>query len=75
MTKPQIVPGAEDYVVDFPHSAFRACLPYFIAAFKGEMPPLKDCAIAWYRPTYVGSGHDGGAKCPLIRQGKHANVL
>ena len=61
----QIVCGAEAYVTGFSHSAFRAVLPYFVAAFKGEVTPYTihgPRAIAWYRTTYTQSGHDGGAE-------------
>ncbi|ROV89438.1 hypothetical protein VMCG_10210 [Cytospora schulzeri] len=65
-TRPsQIVPGADKYVHDLhPHSAFRAVLPYFIAAYKSGLdkvnPPEEDCAVAWYRTTPADCGHDGG---------------
>lgn len=46
------------------HSAFRAVLPYFIAAYKSGLdkviPPDEDCAIAWYRTTPADCCHDGG---------------
>lgn len=71
-TRPsQVVPGADKYVHDLhPHSAFRAVLPYFIAAYKSGLdkvnPPEEDCAIAWYRTTPADCGHDGGTLLSLI---------
>ena len=51
----QIVRGAEDYVVGYSHSAFRAVLPYFIRAYKMGSPYVgwagEDIAIAWYRTS------------------------
>lgn len=70
-TRPsQVVPGADKYVHDLhPHSAFRAVLPYFIAAYKSGLdkvnPPEEDCAIAWYRTTPADCGHDGGTSVEL----------
>jgi len=60
----QIVPGAEKYTVDYPHSALRALLPSFIAAFKSGkstvQPPQHNTAVAWYRTTPGSAGSDGG---------------
>ncbi|KAK0742942.1 glycoside hydrolase [Schizothecium vesticola] len=59
----QIVPGAEKYTVDYPHSALRALLPSFIAAFKSGKstvpPPQRNTAVAWYRTTPCSAGPDG----------------
>lgn len=59
----QVVSGAEKYVDGFDHSALRAVLPYFIAAYKAgtsAIPPPSDEAIAWYRTTPAKAGSDGG---------------
>jgi glucan endo-1,3-alpha-glucosidase len=74
-TPRQIVQGAEKYVKDFPHSAFRAVLPYFIAAYKcgnrNMEVPHEDRAIAWYRTTPARCGSDGGlyVRMPLLSLG------
>jgi glucan endo-1,3-alpha-glucosidase len=59
-----VVNGAERYVAAHSHSAFRAVLPYLIAAYKaGSLevnPPGPDTAIAWYRTAAVqGCKHEG----------------
>ncbi|KAK4095914.1 glycoside hydrolase family 71 protein [Parathielavia hyrcaniae] len=62
---PQVVSGAEQYVAGHCHAAFRAVLPYLIAAYKAA--PVKvehwfgqDTAIAWYRTAPVrAQRHDG----------------
>lgn len=63
----QIVPGAEKYTVEYPHSALRALLPSFIAAFKAGkskiQPPERNTAVAWYRTTHCSAGPDGGESC------------
>ncbi|KAK5654325.1 hypothetical protein OQA88_7503 [Cercophora sp. LCS_1] len=63
---PQIVPGAEKYVNGYSHSALRAILPYFIAAYKAGTPdiepPGEDTAVAWYRTTPARTGADGGTQ-------------
>ncbi|KAK1754285.1 glycoside hydrolase [Echria macrotheca] len=62
----QIVEGAETYAANYSHSAFRAVLPYFIAAFKAGTPdidpPGGDTAVAWYRTTSAQAGDDGETK-------------
>ncbi|KAK0644585.1 glycoside hydrolase [Cercophora newfieldiana] len=59
----QIVQGAEKYTVDYPHTALRAVLPYFIAAYKAGSAdidlPGDETAVAWYRTTPVSAGPDG----------------
>ncbi|KAK0616829.1 glycoside hydrolase [Immersiella caudata] len=59
----QIVPGAENYTLGYHHSALRAMLPYFIAAYKAGSPdvdlPGEETAVAWYRTTPVRAGPDG----------------
>ncbi|KAJ2897276.1 glycoside hydrolase family 71 protein [Zalerion maritima] len=61
----QIVSGAEWYVQNHPHAAFRLTLPYFIAAYKAGTkditPPTGDVAIAWYKTVAVGDRAAGGA--------------
>jgi glucan endo-1,3-alpha-glucosidase len=60
----QIVSGANTYVDGFPHSGFRAVLPYFIAAYKAgsatAAPPGGSRAVAWYRTTPVAVCGAGG---------------
>ncbi|KAK3331882.1 glycoside hydrolase [Cercophora scortea] len=62
----QIVHGAHKYVNDYPHSAFRAVLPFLIAAYKAGSSkvdlPGDDTAIAWYRKTPARAAHDGDTK-------------
>lgn len=59
----QVVQGAEKYTIDYPHSALRATLPHFIAAYKEGSPDIElvgeETAVAWYRTTPVAAGHDG----------------
>lgn len=66
----QIVPGAEKYTVEYPHSALRALLPSFIAAFKAGkstvQPPQRNTAVAWYRTTPCSAGPDGGKSRTLL---------
>jgi hypothetical protein len=65
----QIVPGAEKYTLGYPHTALRAMLPYFIAAYKAGSPdidlPGEETAVAWYRTTPVNAGPDGGKTPPF----------
>lgn len=60
----QIVEGAHKYVTNYSHSAFRAVLPYLIAAYKAGCRDAEckaeDTAIAWYRTTHARAGGDGG---------------
>ncbi|CAH0041679.1 unnamed protein product [Clonostachys rhizophaga] len=60
----QIVSGANAYVEGYDHSAFRAVLPYFTAAYKAGnraiSPSNGEQAIAWYRTTRASLGGDGG---------------
>ncbi|KAK3942588.1 glycoside hydrolase [Diplogelasinospora grovesii] len=64
----QIVRGAEKYTHGYDHAAFRAVLPYYIAAYKAGKTSIdlpkdqEDIAIAWYRTTPVGCGADGDTK-------------
>ncbi|KAK3349481.1 glycoside hydrolase, partial [Lasiosphaeria hispida] len=62
----QIVPGADKYVIDYPHTAFRAILPYLVAAYKAGSSkvdlPGDDMAVAWYRTTPAEAGPDGGTR-------------
>ncbi|KAK4449564.1 glycoside hydrolase [Podospora aff. communis PSN243] len=58
----QIVPGAEKYTLGYSHTALRAMLPYFIAAYKAGSDidlPGEETAVAWYRTTPVTAGPDG----------------
>ncbi|KAH6842599.1 glycoside hydrolase family 71 protein [Chaetomium sp. MPI-CAGE-AT-0009] len=60
----QVVSGAETYVSGHCHAAFRAVLPYFIAAFKAGTADIdwhgEDTAIAWYRTVPIrGQQHPG----------------
>ncbi|KAK4118909.1 glycoside hydrolase family 71 protein [Parathielavia appendiculata] len=54
---PQVVSGAEKYVAGHCHAAFRAVLPYLIAAYKAAPVEVdwhgQDTAIAWYRTAPV----------------------
>ncbi|KAK3381989.1 glycoside hydrolase [Podospora didyma] len=63
----QVVEGADKYVSDYPHAAFRAVLPYLIAAYKAGSTQIdylgEDTAIAWYRTTPAMAGEDGDTKC------------
>jgi len=64
----QIVQGAEKYTAEHSHTALRAILPYFIAAFKAgspEIDPPGETAVAWYRTTPTGAGPDGGKIVPV----------
>lgn len=73
MVPAQVVNGAEQYVIGHSHAAFRAVLPYLIAAYKAgstEAPlPQEDIAIAWYRtaPTRAiqQQGNSGFSLHPL----------
>ncbi|KAK3991566.1 glycoside hydrolase [Cladorrhinum sp. PSN332] len=60
----QVVEGAERYVNRCSHAAFRAVLPYFIAAYKAGTReveiPVPDTAIAWYRTTPASAGLESG---------------
>jgi glucan endo-1,3-alpha-glucosidase len=51
-------------VQGFSHAAFRAILPYFIAAYKSGNPwqalPGEAKAIVWYRTTPANCGPDAG---------------
>ncbi|KAM7186640.1 Glycoside hydrolase [Rhypophila sp. PSN 637] len=62
----QIVQGADKFVINYPHSAFRAVLPYLIAAYKAGCREVDfkggDTAIAWYRTTHGRAGSDGGTQ-------------
>ncbi|KAL2162356.1 hypothetical protein VTH06DRAFT_7269 [Thermothelomyces fergusii] len=53
----QVVRGAETYVSGHCHAAFRAVLPYLIAAYKSGSTNIDwhgpDTAIAWYRTSPV----------------------
>ena len=66
----QIVQGAERYTAQYPHSAIRATLPYYISAFKsGSFDidlPGDDLAVAWYRTTPAKAGPDGGEYATLL---------
>ncbi|EAQ84715.1 hypothetical protein CHGG_08729 [Chaetomium globosum CBS 148.51] len=60
----QVVSGAESYTAGHSHTAFRAILPYFIAAFKSGTADIdwqgENTAIAWYRTTPIrGQQHSG----------------
>ncbi|KAK4145665.1 glycoside hydrolase [Dichotomopilus funicola] len=73
----QIVNGAEKYALGHSHAAFRATLPYFIAAYKSGSVTLdwggEDTAIAWYRTALNRRhGHNGtvwgqGGSAPATR--------
>ncbi|KAK4187067.1 glycoside hydrolase [Podospora australis] len=56
----QVVEGAEEYVNGYSHTALRAVLPYFIAAYKAGSRVVEftgeDTAIAWYRTTPASAG-------------------
>ncbi|KAK4466453.1 glycoside hydrolase [Cladorrhinum samala] len=60
----QVVEGAERYVNRCSHAAFRAVLPYFIAAYKAGTREVDfegpDTAIAWYRTTPASAGQESG---------------
>lgn len=59
----QVVSGAEVYVDGFDHAAFRAVLPYFIAAYKAgdsNTALASEVATAWYRTTPSTICSDGG---------------
>ncbi|KAL2140250.1 hypothetical protein VTI28DRAFT_4039 [Corynascus sepedonium] len=55
----QVVDGADKYVSGHSHAAFRAVLPYLIAAYKSGSANVNwhgpDTAIAWYRTSPVGA--------------------
>ncbi|KAK0702854.1 glycoside hydrolase [Apiosordaria backusii] len=60
----QVVEGAEEYVNGYSHAAFRAVLPYFIAAYKSGSRlvdfPGEDTVIAWYRTAPASAGEGCG---------------
>ncbi|KAK2074797.1 hypothetical protein P8C59_008977 [Phyllachora maydis] len=62
----QVVSGAEKYVANVSHAAFRAVLPFFVAAFKAGTLDVysghADRAIAWYRTTPARCAGDGGTR-------------
>lgn len=76
ITPSQRVSGAEWYVNDHPHTAFRVTLPYFIAAYKAGTknitPPTGDVVLAWYRPMPVVGRTAGGT---VWGQGGAADVI
>jgi hypothetical protein len=61
----EVVSGAEAYISGHSHTAFRAVLPYFIAAFKSGTTDIdwqrENTAVAWYRTSPIrGQQHPGG---------------
>ncbi|KAL2264472.1 hypothetical protein VTK26DRAFT_37 [Humicola hyalothermophila] len=61
----QVVEGADKYVVGHSHAAFRAVLPYLIAAYKAGSAdiewPADETAIGWYRTASAQCRCDDGA--------------
>ncbi|KAK4153837.1 glycoside hydrolase [Chaetomidium leptoderma] len=61
----QVVCGAEKYVSGRSHSAFRAVLPYLIAAYKSGSAEIdwqeQDTAVAWYRTAPARTQRHEGA--------------
>jgi hypothetical protein len=57
------IPTGATYVADHPHDAWLADLPYFIANYKGNTPPVTEHITLWYRLNPSTSGSDGGTIC------------
>ncbi|KAL7266880.1 hypothetical protein RUND412_010554 [Rhizina undulata] len=61
-----IVTGAETYVSNMPHEAWRNLLPYYITAYKSGSRDVKiptEGATFWYRTTPKDVCSDGGTTC------------
>lgn len=61
-----IVAGAEVYVNNMPHDAWRFILPYYIAAYKAgtrNVPIPTQGAVFWYRTTPKSVCSNGGTTC------------
>ncbi|KAJ4287068.1 hypothetical protein N0V88_007762 [Collariella sp. IMI 366227] len=71
----KVVQGAEKYVHGHCHAAFRAVLPYLIAAYKAGRAevdwPGEDTAIAWYRTV---PAHEFEQEGTVWGQGGHIHA-
>ncbi|PYI12183.1 glycoside hydrolase [Aspergillus sclerotiicarbonarius CBS 121057] len=72
--------GSSSYVSDHPHDAWRALLPHYIAAYRGQNPtdqyqpthnlPVADKIVYWYRlnPSHAGSANGTTGNNPAMGQ-------